>query len=203
MPYLLPYLLEGALMTPFGFTPEDDSDEPKKEPNEIPDEVPSEFPLGPDGNPDFAALFALLQSQMQSEFGGQIPENMAKEIQEQFAKLGINPLGFTSASTGVNDPLPLEISRDIARKFVSAAGFLPLGTKDVALTQEAMEIADLWLNDATVFPAHTNERKILSRADWVDATIAGWHLNIEPLATGLAKAMTSLVLPSPKVVWIN
>jgi putative hydrolase len=176
-------------MTPFGFSPDDDSDEPKKEPFEIPINIP----IGPDGNPDFAALFALLQSQMQSEFGDNLPENMAKEIQDQFAKLGITPMGFMSATTGPDNSLPLEITRDIAKKFVSTQGFSLLGNKDVAQAQEAMELADLWLNDATVFPAHTSERKFLSRADWIDATMAGWKLNIEPLATGLSKAMTSLI----------
>jgi putative hydrolase len=176
-------------MTPFGFSPDDDSDDPKKEPFEIPINIP----IGPDGNPDFAALFALLQSQMQSEFGGALPENMAKEIQEQFAKLGITPMGFMSATSGTDNSLPLDITRDIAKKFVSTQGFSLLGNKDVAAAQEAMELADLWLNDATVFPAHTSERKILSRADWIDATMAGWKLNIEPLASGLSKAMTALI----------
>lgn len=176
-------------MTPFGFTPQDDSDDPEKKPNEIPFNVP----IDPDGNPDFAALFAMLQSQMPSELGGQIPENMAREIQEQFAKLGITPMGFMTPSANGDTSLPLEISRDIAKKFVSAEGFSLLGTKDVALAQEAMEIADLWLNDATVFPAHTNERRVFSRTDWVDETMDGWKLNIEPLAIGLAQAMTTLI----------
>lgn len=176
-------------MTPFGFTPQDDSDDPEKKPNEILFNVP----IGPDGNPDFAALFAMLQSQMPSELGGQIPENMAREIQEQFAKLGITPMGFMTPSANGDTSLPLEISRDIAKKFVSAEGFSLLGTKDVALAQEAMEIADLWLNDATVFPAHTNERRVFSRTDWVDETMDGWKLNIEPLAIGLAQAMTTLI----------
>ena len=175
-------------MSPFGFTPPDDPDDPKKEPSD-----PFEIPTGPDGSPDFAALFAYLQSQMQSGAGGEIPGNMTREIQEQFEKLGITPLSFLNSMGDSQTPLPLEISRDIAKKFVSTEGFALLGTKDVAIIKEAMEIADLWLNDATVFPAHTNDRKIFSRMDWVDSTMAGWKLNIEPLATGLAKAMTSLV----------
>jgi putative hydrolase len=56
-----------------------------------------------------------------------------------------------------------------------------------------MGIADLWLNDATVFPAHSSEMKIYSRADWVDATMDGWKKNVEPLSAGLARAMTSLI----------
>jgi len=58
---------------------------------------------------------------------------------------------------------------------------------------EAMEIADLWLNEATVFPANSNEKNVYSRADWVDATMKGWQLTVEPLAAGLAEAMTAII----------
>ena len=59
--------------------------------------------------------------------------------------------------------------------------------------REAMEIADLWLNEATVFPANSNEKNIYSRADWVDATMKGWQLTVEPLAAGLAEAMSAII----------
>ena len=171
-------------MSPFGFTPSDDGDEPEKNPE------------NPENNPDLAALFALLQAQLNSQFGEQLPDDFSKDIQEQFSKLGINPVDFLQSlgqmgKTG--EAFPIEISRDIAKKYVNAQGSALLGTTDVAVIREAMELADLWLNDATVFPANSNEKKILSRADWVDSTIRGWQLNVEPLATGLAKAMTSIV----------
>ncbi len=171
-------------MSPFGFGPSDEG------------EKPEENPENPENNPDLAALFALLQSQLNSQFGEQLPDDFSKEIQEQFSKLGINPVEFLQSlgrAGQAGDAFPIEISRDLARKYVSAHGSALIGTTDVAVFREAMEIADLWLNDATVFPANSSERKILSRADWVDTTMPGWKLTVEPLAAGLAKAMTAIV----------
>lgn len=168
-------------MSPFGFTPSDNSDEPDKD------------PANPEGTPDFAALFAYLQSQLQNQFGEKLPEDFTKDIQEQFSKLGINPIGFLQALGKTDATFPIDISRDIAKKYVSAQGSSLVGTTDAALIREAMEIADLWLNGATVFPANSNEIKIISRTDWVDSTMKGWQLTVEPLAVGLAKAMTSIV----------
>jgi putative hydrolase len=161
-------------MTPFGFTPSEDADE---------------------NAPDFAALFALIQSQLQSQFGEQLPDDVQKNIEAEFAKLGINPVGFLnpfqSAETGQS--LPKDVARDIAKRFVSAQGTQLVGTSDVAAMLEAMEIADLWINEATVFPANSNDKYVYSRADWVDATMKGWQLTVEPLAAGLAEAMTAII----------
>lgn len=168
-------------MSPIGFIPSDNSDEP------------DENPSNPEGVPDFAALFAYLQSQLQDQFGEKLPEDFTKDIQEQFSKLGINPIGFMQALGKSDATFPIEISRDIAKKYVSAQGSALIGTNDAALIREAMEIADLWLNDATVFPANSNEKRVISRADWVDSTIKGWQSTVEPLAVGLAQAMTSIV----------
>jgi putative hydrolase len=164
----------GVLMTPFGFTPSEDADE---------------------NAPDFAALFALIQSQLQSQFGEQLPDEVQKNIEAEFAKLGINPAGFLnpfqSAETGQS--LPKDVARDIAKKFVNAQGTQLVGTSDVAAMLEAMEIADLWINEATVFPANSNDKNVYSRVDWVDATMKGWQLTVEPLAAGLAEAMTAII----------
>ena len=169
-------------MSPFGFIPTG-SDDDDEETN----------PATPEGDPDLAALFALLQEQMQSQFGEQMPADLTRDIQEQFNKLGINPLGFLDALGKSDSSLPLEISRDIAKKYVTAHGSTLIGRDDAAIFREAMELADLWLNDATVFPANSNEKNIYSRADWVDATMKGWQRTVEPLANGLANAMSSIV----------
>lgn len=168
-------------MSPFGFVPSDSSDES------------DENSSNPEGVPDFAALFAYLQSQLQDQFGEKLPEDFTKDIQEQFSKLGINPIGFMQALGKTDATFPIEISRDIAKKHVSAQGSALVGTNDAALIHEAMEIADLWLNDATVFPANSNEKRVISRVDWVDSTIKGWQSTVEPLAMGLGQAMTLIV----------
>ena len=181
-------------MVPFGFTPSSSDDEfdennaASSQPNGATGENPEN-----EENQDLSALFAMLQEQMQSQFGENLPVDMTKDIQEQFAKLGINPMGFLNALGKSDGALPLSISRDIAKQYVAAHGSAMIGTTDVAVYQEAMGIADLWLNGATVFPAHSNVKNIYSRADWVHATMNGWQKTVEPLANGLAKAMTSIV----------
>ena len=154
-------------MSPFGFTP-DNGDEENPKPD------------------DFAAMMRQMQEQ----------------IQKQFQQLGINPAGFINpfanfapGGKGQQEALPIATVRDTAKKFVQAQGSQPLGTKDVTVVNNALEIAELWLNEATVFPAtaisaaHTS----LSRLDWVDETLPGWQATMEPLATGLASAISSLL----------
>ena len=151
-------------MSPFGFTP-DDGDEENGKPE------------------DLNAMMRQMQEQ----------------IQKQFEQLGINPAGFVnpfaSFAQGSQDALPQAVVRDTAKKFVQAQGSQPIGTKDVTVVDNAFEIADLWLNEATVFPAtsRTTSQRSVSRLDWVDVTLAGWQATMEPLATGLSSAISSLL----------
>jgi putative hydrolase len=152
------------LMTPFGFTP-DDGDEENGKPE------------------DLNAMMRQMQEQ----------------IQKQFEQLGINPAGFVNPfaafAQGGQEALPPTVVRDTAKKFVQAQGSQPIGTKDVTVVDSAFEIADLWLNEATVFPAtigNTSHRSV-SRLDWVDETLKGWQATMEPLATGLTAAISTLL----------
>ena len=126
--------------------------------------------------PDFSALFEQL---------GISPENL-----KDFKNLGFLS-GGNPATTEFT--FPIGIARDIAKKFVSSQSLLPIGKSDLTQIHEAMEIADTWLNEATVFPANSNEKSVFTRNDWVDATMAGWQLAVEPLAAGLAQALSSVI----------
>ena len=151
-------------MTPFGFTP-DNGDEENGKPE------------------DLNAMMRQMQEQ----------------IQKQFEQLGINPAGFVNPfaafTQGGQEALPPTVVRDTAKKFVQAQGSQPIGTKDVTVVDSAFEIADLWLNEATVFPATTGNtsHRSVSRLDWVDETLKGWQATMEPLATGLTAAISTLL----------
>jgi len=115
---------------------------------------------------------------------------MQLQIQEQFAKLGINGPGFT----GSTEALPKSIVRDTAKKFATAQGSSPIGANDVADIEQAFSIAELWLNEATYFPQSPNNGNVaLARTDWVDTTLVGWQTSVEPLATGLSSAIGELL----------
>ena len=153
-------------MSPFGFTP-DDGDE--------------------NGKPEDSNELNAMMRQMQ------------EQIQKQFEQLGINPAGFVNPfaafTQGSQEALPPLVVRDTAKKFVQAQGSQPIGTKDAAVVANAFEIAELWLNEATVFPATpgSTSQRAVSRLDWVDETLEGWQATMEPLATGLSSAISSLL----------
>jgi putative hydrolase len=157
----------------FGFTP-DDANDPENS-----------------NNPDFEAMMRQMQEQMKA----------------QFEQLGINPAGFVNPFTsifsqfgktntgadGKAEALSITTARDTASKFVKAQGLKPLGTNDVSVVENAFEISELWLNEATAFPASGSAPKAVSRMDWVLETMPGWHKTIEPLAAGLSSAITDLM----------
>lgn len=127
-----------------------------------------------DGSVEFAAMM----------------EQMQRQIQEQFSKLGMSGPGFAPST----EALPKNIVRETAKKFVSAQGSAPIGANDAAQVEEAFLIAQLWLNAATFFPQSTVAGNLtLSRSDWVDSTLAGWQSCVEPLAVGLTQAITQLL----------
>jgi putative hydrolase len=117
-------------------------------------------------------------------------QQMQQQIQEQFSKLGINATGLG----GSTEALPKNLVRDTAKKFATAQGSAPIGANDVSEVEQAISIAELWLNDATVFPQSPNSGSVaLARTDWVDTTLAGWQTTVEPLAIGLSSAIGELL----------
>jgi hypothetical protein len=60
--------------------------------------------------------------------------------------------------------------------------------------KEALDIAELWLDGATVFPATTPNADVAwSRKDWLDASLLGWKKMVEPLAEGMASALANVL----------
>jgi putative hydrolase len=160
-------------MAGFGFIPNDPDDSENS---------------GENNRPDFEAMMRQMQEQMKA----------------QFEQLGINPAGFVNPFTtlfsqtgqggsGSEGVLSISTARDTAKKFVSAQGLKPLGTKDLDVVKSAFEISEVWLDEATFFPAAPTTPTAASRLDWVNETMAGWHKTIEPLAAGLSAAISNLL----------
>ena len=154
-------------MAGFGFTPPDEPSDPNENPAS--------------GNSG---------SNNQNPFGN------FGEIFQQFSTMGLNLQGLMSALSGQKSPASLsrEMIRDISRKFLSAHGELPVSIADLTATQEAMNIADLWLNEATVFPPlPMSDNSALSRRDWIDSTLNGWEEIARPLVEGMSDAMSGML----------
>jgi putative hydrolase len=150
----------------FGFGPgnPDNSDDPND---------PNNPANNPANNPDFNEFFA------------------------QLSNFGLNPQTLFAAANSAGSVGPLispEVLRDVARKFVSGQGDLPIGSQDITDSQVALDIANTWLDEATNFPALSRSNlPAWSRRDWLDSTVSNWAKMIEPLADGMANALTNVL----------
>ena len=197
-------------MTPFGFGPSDANDpedtnssnssnsgnsgnsgnnkEPGQEPNQNPN---MNHGNNPDMNPEGFDLNEMIR-QMQAEFQKIMPNAMPLGFMNPL--LSMNPFGsFGSAGTGTQSALPKDVIREIAKRFIQAQGSQPVGANDQAKCEEAISIANTWLDQATVFPQVTADHPAISPIDWLNNTVDGWHSTFEPLASGLANAITKLI----------
>ena len=131
-------------------------------------------------------------------------ENNLPDFNELFAQLssfGLNPQTLFAAANSAGSVGPLispDVLRDVARKFISSQGDRPVGSQDVTDSQVALDIANTWLDDATNFPALSRSNlPAWSRRDWLDSSVANWAKMIEPLADGMANALTNVLKQTP------
>ena len=131
-------------------------------------------------------------------------ENGLPDFNELFAQLssfGLNPQTLFAAANSAGSVGPLispDVLRDVARKFVSSQGDRPIGSQEVTDSQVALDIANTWLDDATNFPAISRSNlPAWSRRDWLDSSVANWAKMIEPLADGMANALTNVLKQTP------
>ncbi|GAA1435979.1 zinc-dependent metalloprotease [Streptomyces thermospinosisporus] len=132
---------------------------------------------GPGADNPFAAMFGSLNptdlgaafqqlGQMLSYEGGPVNWDMAKQIARQTVSQGTAD-GTKDASVGPAD-----------RKAV----------------EEAVRLADLWLDGVTSLPSGAHSAVAWSRAEWVEATLPAWRELVDPVAERVGNAMGD-VLP--------
>jgi putative hydrolase len=137
---------------------------------------------GEPGNPFEAFLSSLAGGDMNA---------LAAQLQSAFAMLG--GAGSMFGSSGTVEPgsgVNWEVTKDTARKAVASLG--PDPTPDAgqlrAIT-EAVELAEVWLDQATTFPRVSATVAAWSRAEWIEQTMPVWRRLVEPVALHIADAM--------------
>ncbi|MFE4259297.1 zinc-dependent metalloprotease [Streptomyces sp. NPDC056883] len=177
--------------TPFGFglPPEepDNGDEGKKKGNQGGQSGPTPFGFGTglpggsggpgDADNPFAAMFGSMNpndlgaafqqiGQMLSYEGGPVNWDMAKDIARQTVAQG--------TSDGVKDA--------------------SVGLAEKSAVEEAVRLADHWLDGVTSLPSGAATAVAWSRAEWVEATLPVWKELVDPVAERVGAAMGG-VLP--------
>ncbi|MEC4018329.1 zinc-dependent metalloprotease [Streptomyces sp. H27-D2] len=168
----------------FGLPPEEpeDGDDGKKQGGQGPVN-PLGFGGGSGADNPFAALF-----------GGMGPSGAMNpnDLGAAFQKLG-QMLSYEGG------PVNWDMAKDIARQTV-AQGTAD-GAKDASVSpgeraavEEAVRLADLWLDGVTSLPSGSGSVVAWSRAEWVEATLPVWKDLVDPVAERVGLAMGD-VLP--------
>jgi putative hydrolase len=120
------------------------------------------------------------------------------------SKMDMNSLGealqqlgrmlSTGGTPGDDGPVNWTLAHDTARGKLSAAGDPVVGESDRRAVAAAVSLAQLWLDEATAFPA-TPGAVAWSRSEWVEATLPAWKRVVEPVATHVQDA-TSAIMPT-------
>lgn len=133
--------------------------------------------------------------------GGQGGDN---PFAAMFGSMNPNDLGAAFQQLGQmlsyeGGPVNWDMAKDIARQTVAQG--TPDGTKDASVgpgqrsaVEEAIRLADLWLDDATSLPSGSGVAVAWSRAEWVEATLPVWKELVDPVAERVGLAMGD-VLP--------
>lgn len=87
-------------------------------------------------------------------------------------------------------PVNFAMAKDVARQAAAAAGDDPSPRSGQAgAINDAVQLAEGWLDRATSIPAGATSIVAWSRADWIEQTTDTWRTLIEPVATHVIGAM--------------
>ncbi|MDZ4044658.1 MAG: zinc-dependent metalloprotease, partial [Rhodoglobus sp.] len=96
-----------------------------------------------------------------------------------------------SSGDGVNWDLALEQAKGLAAR--TSVVSLPAERSQL---EQALHVASLWLDEVTAISSLASEPRLLSRSEWVIATMPVWTQLVEPVATSIADALTEVLTQS-------
>jgi putative hydrolase len=160
---------------PFGFGPaRDDGDD---EPDETGAGGPGgsgglESAGGADPTNPFAALLG--------------PDASAQDLGEMFQQIG----RLMSYEGG---PVNWDLARDVARQAVVQEGDPSVSAAERRAVEEAVRLAEVWLDESTALPAGTSGAFAWSRSEWIEGTLPAWRALVDPLAEKVVAATAGAV----------
>ena len=96
---------------------------------------------------------------------------------------------------GDGGPVNWQLARDTARGLVAQQGDPSVSATERREVEQALDLATLWLDPATSFPATTSGGGAWSRSEWIEATLPSWQRIVEPVAEQVNQSMSGM-LPS-------
>lgn len=81
---------------------------------------------------------------------------------------------------------------DSARNAISQKGDPSITENQKNSVRDAVALAQVWLDEATAFPASNLNYGAWSKSEWLENTLPAWRPLIEPVAKGLAETMSAM-----------
>lgn len=97
-----------------------------------------------------------------------------------------------SGQNQVSGPVDWDLAKNLARQTVAQKGDPSVNANDVRRVADAFDLAQLWLDPATTFPAGTGAPATWSRSEWIENTWPAWQQIIEPIADGVQQTLTGM-----------
>jgi putative hydrolase len=120
--------------------------------------------------------------------GGQMPD--MNLLMQQMQRM------FAPHEGAVNWDLATDVAR---RTVVASPDPSPLSTESSAV-DDAMRLAEVWLDTATDIPAAATRTAAWSRSQWVESTMPTWRAMVEPIAEHVVAAMANALPEEAKAM---
>lgn len=106
----------------------------------------------------------------------------------------LSQLGAAMKRSGVDggEAVSWSTIRDVARQAIAAESDPSIVEAQRTAVENAVSLAQTWLDPNTSFPASSLKAHAWSRSEWVENTLAAWQPVINPIAEGMTNTVTSL-----------
>lgn len=123
--------------------------------------------------------------------GGQNPFGGGFDMSQMGAML--ESLGRMMQSPQNQGPVNWSMAHSLARQKITAEGERPLSPGDPSRVDDAVRLAELWLDEHTNFPEPSTESRAWTRSQWLDGTLDAWKGFIEPIAEQASGTMNQML----------
>lgn len=166
--------------TPFGFGPSDPDDAEGNDParrNDPPGGEGQSSPFGFGGFGNLPGLGGALSGGIPSDLSAAMP--LFTELQKLFSWQG--------------GPVNWDLAKQSAVSQLATGNHQSMTGADRSKIEEAVRLADLWLDPATSLPSGVSTTEAWTRAEWIERTIGVWSQLCDPVAERLVSAMSSMI----------
>ncbi len=127
---------------------------------------------------------------MSIPFGFSPSDDANQDLNEFFANLSKMMQSGSAQNTG---PVDWNAAQQASAATLRASTPANVASTFSQSAETATDLANLWLGEATALPSGGHKCELLTREKWIAETLLAWQGLVDPVAHGLAKAMSTII----------